>query len=126
MRLTKEIIGSLVVAPLRIARGIQNKVLEAMAMAKPVVASPAAAEGTIAEHGQHLFVERDVRAEAERGKEAIELGEIDRIEIRVGDKRGAGRNGQDRSSSFHFMSWRLKLPSPQNRPSLYVLSSKPR
>lgn len=35
----------LVVAPLRIARGIQNKVLEAMAMAKPIVATPAAMEG---------------------------------------------------------------------------------
>jgi sugar transferase (PEP-CTERM/EpsH1 system associated) len=33
------------VAPLCIARGIQNKVLEAMAMARPVVASSAAAEG---------------------------------------------------------------------------------
>lgn len=34
-----------VVAPLQIARGIQNKVLEAMAMAKPVIATPAALEG---------------------------------------------------------------------------------
>lgn len=34
-----------VVAPLRIARGIQNKVLEAMAMGKPVVVSAAAATG---------------------------------------------------------------------------------
>jgi sugar transferase (PEP-CTERM/EpsH1 system associated) len=33
------------VAPLRIARGVQNKVLEAMAMALPVVATAAAAEG---------------------------------------------------------------------------------
>jgi polysaccharide biosynthesis protein PslH len=33
------------VAPLRIARGVQNKVLEAMAMARPVVASPEAATG---------------------------------------------------------------------------------
>jgi sugar transferase (PEP-CTERM/EpsH1 system associated) len=33
------------VAPLRIARGVQNKVLEAMAMAKAVIASPAAVEG---------------------------------------------------------------------------------
>jgi len=33
------------VVPLRLARGIQNKVLEAMAMARPVVASPAALEG---------------------------------------------------------------------------------
>lgn len=37
--------ASAVVAPLRLARGIQNKVLEAMAMARPVVASAAAAEG---------------------------------------------------------------------------------
>ncbi len=34
-----------VVAPLLIARGIQNKVLEGMAMAKPVIASPGALEG---------------------------------------------------------------------------------
>ena len=37
--------ADVVVAPLRIARGIQNKVLEAMAMAKPVVVSTASAVG---------------------------------------------------------------------------------
>lgn len=37
--------ADVVVAPLFLARGIQNKVLEAMAMARPVVASTAAAEG---------------------------------------------------------------------------------
>lgn len=37
--------AAVVVAPLLLARGIQNKVLEAMAMARPVVASLAAAEG---------------------------------------------------------------------------------
>lgn len=58
--------ADVVVAPLRIARGIQNKVLEAMAMARPVVASPAAAEGIDAEPGIHFFVEPDVTAEAER------------------------------------------------------------
>jgi len=36
------------VAPLRVGRGIQNKVLEAMAMAMPVVASPAAMAGIAA------------------------------------------------------------------------------
>jgi sugar transferase (PEP-CTERM/EpsH1 system associated) len=34
-----------VVAPLRIARGVQNKVLEAMAMARPIVATPNAVQG---------------------------------------------------------------------------------
>jgi sugar transferase (PEP-CTERM/EpsH1 system associated) len=39
------------VAPLQIARGVQNKVLEAMAMGKPVVASPGAMEGIAALEG---------------------------------------------------------------------------
>ena len=55
--------ADVVVAPLRIARGIQNKVLEAMAMARPVVASGAAAEGIDAENGTHFYVEHDVEAE---------------------------------------------------------------
>jgi sugar transferase (PEP-CTERM/EpsH1 system associated) len=33
------------VAPLRIARGVQNKMLEAMAMARPILATPEAGEG---------------------------------------------------------------------------------
>lgn len=37
--------AAVAVAPLRIARGLQNKVLEALAMAKPVVVSPAALAG---------------------------------------------------------------------------------
>lgn len=45
------------VAPMRIARGIQNKVLEAMAMSKPVLATPEAAEGIKAEQGVNLLVE---------------------------------------------------------------------
>lgn len=48
--------ADVVVAPLRIARGIQNKVLEAMAMARPVVASPQAAEGIDAVSGKHFLV----------------------------------------------------------------------
>jgi len=45
--------SSVVVAPLRIARGVQNKVLEALAAGKPVVGSPQAITGidvTIDEH----------------------------------------------------------------------------
>ncbi|MBB6425580.1 TIGR03087 family PEP-CTERM/XrtA system glycosyltransferase [Sphingopyxis sp. JAI128] len=45
-----------VVAPLLLARGIQNKLLEAMAMARPVVASGAAATGIDAVAGEHLLV----------------------------------------------------------------------
>ena len=45
-----------VLAPLLIARGVQNKVLEAMAMARPVVLTPDAATGIDAEHGAHWLV----------------------------------------------------------------------
>ena len=51
-----------VVAPLRIARGIQNKVLEAMAMARPVVATPQAHEGIDARPGRDLLVEAEAPA----------------------------------------------------------------
>ncbi|MBC7404380.1 MAG: TIGR03087 family PEP-CTERM/XrtA system glycosyltransferase [Cytophaga sp.] len=47
------------VAPLRIARGIQNKVLEAMAMAKTVVVSPQALEGIDATSGTELLLAQD-------------------------------------------------------------------
>ncbi len=43
------------VAPLRVARGIQNKVLEAMAMGRPVVATPEAREGIDAAAGEDLL-----------------------------------------------------------------------
>lgn len=44
------------VAPLNIARGTQNKILESMAMGVPVVASQLAAAGVDAVPGEHLLV----------------------------------------------------------------------
>jgi sugar transferase (PEP-CTERM/EpsH1 system associated) len=44
------------VAPLRIARGTQNKILEAMATGVPVVTSSTAARGVDAVPGEHLLV----------------------------------------------------------------------
>jgi sugar transferase (PEP-CTERM/EpsH1 system associated) len=58
--------ATLSVAPLRIARGIQNKVLEAMAMARTVVASPQAMEGIRATAGQELFVAGDANDYVDR------------------------------------------------------------
>jgi sugar transferase (PEP-CTERM/EpsH1 system associated) len=55
-----------VVVPLRIARGIQNKVLEAMAMARPVVLTPAACEGIEAKDGDEVLVAGSADAFAER------------------------------------------------------------
>lgn len=47
-----------IVAPLRIARGVQNKVLEGMAMAKPVIGSPEALTGIAAEIGRDVLLAR--------------------------------------------------------------------
>lgn len=47
--------AALVVAPLRIARGVQNKVLEAMAMQRPVVAAANCAAAIDAEPGRDLM-----------------------------------------------------------------------
>ncbi len=44
------------VVPLRIARGVQNKVLEAMAAGKAVIASPEAVAGLRVEDGEHLMI----------------------------------------------------------------------
>ena len=85
--------ADVVVAPLRIARGVQNKVLEAMAMARPVVASPQAYEGIEAEPGRELIVANGWAAEGEAvaaliadpaRAEAIGAAARARIEARYG------------------------------------------
>ena len=48
--------SALMVAPLNIARGTQNKILEAMAMGVPVVTSRVAAGGVDAVAGEHFLV----------------------------------------------------------------------
>jgi glycosyltransferase involved in cell wall biosynthesis len=48
--------SSVAVVPLRLARGIQNKLIEAMAMGLPTVATSAAFAGISAQAGSELFV----------------------------------------------------------------------
>jgi len=57
--------AALTVAPLAIARGTQNKILEAMAMGVAVVCSHAAAGGVDAVAGEHLLVARTAQEYAE-------------------------------------------------------------
>jgi hypothetical protein len=64
------------VAPLRLARGVQNKVLEAMAMGTPVLASPQALEGIDARPGTELLVAAD---EAEYVRTAKRLLRLDGV-----------------------------------------------
>lgn len=59
------------VAPMRIARGVQNKVLEAMAMARPVVLTPAALEGLNAIPGQEVILASNSEDFARRVSEIL-------------------------------------------------------
>jgi glycosyltransferase involved in cell wall biosynthesis len=74
--------AAVVVAPLRVARGVQNKVLEAMSMARPVVVSVACAKGIDATAG------RDYEAAADPD---TFVESIDRL---LDDPRGATTMGE--------------------------------
>jgi len=63
--------ADLAVAPLRVARGVQNKVLEAMAMALPVVATRAAVEGIEPGHGLDEWLADEPEALAARVAAAL-------------------------------------------------------
>lgn len=78
--------ASVCIAPLRVARGIQNKVLEAMAMGKAVVCTPQAYEGICATPDRDLVVAESAEAFAdavihimEHQVEAIRLGRSARL-----------------------------------------------
>ena len=62
--------ADLVVTPLTLARGIQNKVLEAMAMARPVLLTPQAATGIAATDGEHFIV---ADSDADLAEQALAL-----------------------------------------------------
>ncbi|PKM37854.1 MAG: sugar transferase [Gammaproteobacteria bacterium HGW-Gammaproteobacteria-10] len=70
--------ADLVVTPLRIARGIQNKVLEAMAMAKPVIATSMAIEGIPVDDSLNVAIIDDVQSFADRVCESLAQDEGDK------------------------------------------------
>jgi sugar transferase (PEP-CTERM/EpsH1 system associated) len=86
------------VVPLHIARGIQNKVLEAMAMGKALVCTPQALDGICARPGEDVMTATDAEAFAE----AV---------IRLLDDRNRIRGMGARARAFiegHF-SWKTNL-----------------
>lgn len=87
------------VVPLRMARGIQNKILEAMAMGLAVVASPKPAQGIGARVGVEWFVEDGPEAFAKR---VVHLLENPAVRTEVG--RRARAFIEDRHS------WKRILP----------------
>ena len=101
-----------VVAPLRVARGIQNKVLEAMAMAKAVVATEACAAPIGARAGEELEVASDAQSFARavesimQSPRAVEMGALARRRV-VADYTWA--------ASFHALDKLLEPALPERR-----------
>ncbi|MGQ9503360.1 MAG: TIGR03087 family PEP-CTERM/XrtA system glycosyltransferase [Thermogutta sp.] len=92
--------GSIGVIPLRIARGLQNKVLEAMAMGCPVVASPVALEGLDVRVGE------DVLSAREADEWVAELTQLIRSPVM---RRKLGIAARTRIESRYRWSDRLKV-----------------
>src|SRR5262249_11312980 len=83
--------ASVAVVPLRLARGVQNKVLEALAMARATVASPAALCGVRAQPGQHLLA---ASTPAEWVEAVLRLFDDADLRARLRAPRGGGLPGK--------------------------------
>jgi glycosyltransferase involved in cell wall biosynthesis len=71
------------VMPLRIARGVQNKALEAMAAGKAVVATPETVAGLRVVNDEHLLVAGDPRSFAEA---VVEVIRDEGLRLRLGNR----------------------------------------
>lgn len=71
------------IAPFQIARGVQNKVLQAMACALPVVCTPLGAEGILCQHDDDIVIANNAD---EFTKEAIELAKNLPLRKRIGQQ----------------------------------------
>jgi glycosyltransferase involved in cell wall biosynthesis len=86
-----------VIAPLHMARGVQNKVLEAMAMARPVIATREATRSLAVENGNQLWVANDPTCFAEAVL----------AELKAPGQSQVGANGRRYVEQWH--DWRMIL-----------------
>ena len=120
--------SDIAVAPMRIARGVQNKVLEAMAMAKPVVATPDALAGlhmalrqsVLTAQGTEEFIQclleivnkpirgRDLGARARRD---VAASSDWAVQLERFDRRLASLLGKSSVGVAEFAEHRLQTPS---------------
>ena len=71
------------IAPLRIANGVQNKVIEAMALAKPVIATPRALAGVDVDHESEVIVADGAEAFAAATLTALARGDLAELGARA-------------------------------------------
>jgi polysaccharide biosynthesis protein PslH len=109
--------ADVVIAPLRIARGIQNNLLEAMAMARPVVATPEAFEGVQAVPGRDVLLASGVDETVQRIAEVLDgrhasLGSAGRRAVEHAHQWSVTLRPIDRLFGQHDEAVRPKLSHP--------------
>jgi len=110
--------ASAVIAPLLLARGVQNKVLEAMAMKKAVVATHEATRSLDVIAGRHLWIENDPRRFADAIVMAVQAagGEAVRQNARQYIEERHSWDSIFRQLDIHL----AQLHSPQSKSGLTV------
>ena len=68
--------ATVALAPLQVAAGIQNKVLEALAMGVPMVATPRACKSLQVKNGTHLLIAEEPQAYAEAIKLVLDDSQL--------------------------------------------------
>jgi glycosyltransferase involved in cell wall biosynthesis len=116
------------VAPLRIGGGTRIKLLEALAMRCPVVATPAAAEGLDLEHRRHLLLAEGAEGVARAVLELVEDPALGRALGHAGRQRVVERYRWDALALELVAAWRAIAsvsalpkraePSPEPEPAL--------
>jgi hypothetical protein len=91
------------VSPLRVGSGVKNKLLAAMAMGKPIVATPLSIDGLDVADGREVLLAREPRAFADQ---------VARLLADAAERRRLGDNGLARVRSKY--SWRAMGESLEN------------
>jgi len=73
--------ASVVIAPMTLGMGIKNKILEAMAMEKPVVSTSIGARGIKVSHEENIFIEDTPQGFAER---VVQLLNDEKLRLEIG------------------------------------------
>jgi sugar transferase (PEP-CTERM/EpsH1 system associated) len=107
--------AAVVVAPLRLARGVQNKILEAMSMGRPVVAAAACADALRAAPGRELLVAEDAEGFVTRVAELL-------VNSRLATATGAAA----RECVLREYSWDAHLATFDRRLAALMASAPPR
>ena len=96
--------SSMFVCPMRKGAGIKNKILQAWAMAKPVLATTPAVGGLCATHGENILIADELAAFAEHTRRLLEDSEL---------RRRLGTQGRDTVLRHHNWEQQVQLLEDQ-------------